>query len=160
MQARQTRAFGILVVALLCWAALALAPRAQAADPSWVQTRSAGDVHATMQRLEQAVQAADLRVFARIDHSAAAHEVGMELRPTELLIFGNPKAGTLLMQCSQTAGIDLPLKMLVWQDAAGHTWLGYTDPQAIAQRHGVQHCPVVEKMRGLMHQLVEQAAQG
>ena len=75
--------------------------------------------------------------MARIDHAAAAAAIGMELRPTEVLIFGSPRAGTPLMQAAQTVGIDLPLKPLVWQDEDGTTWLAYNDPQWLAQRHGV-----------------------
>jgi len=93
----------------------------------------------TMNRLEAAVKAKGLTVFARIDHAAGAAEVGMSLRPTELLIVGNAKAGTPLMQSVQTTGIDLPLKALVWQDTAGTTWLSYNDPRWLAQRHGVNH---------------------
>jgi uncharacterized protein (DUF302 family) len=89
----------------------------------------------TMNRLEAAVQAKGMTVFARIDHAAGATAVGMPLRPTELLLFGNAKAGTPLMQSIQTIGIDLPLKALVWQDASGATWLSYNDPAWLAQRH-------------------------
>jgi uncharacterized protein (DUF302 family) len=78
-----------------------------------------------------------MTVFARIDHAAAAKEAGMTLAPTEVLIFGNPKGGTPLMQAAQTLGIDLPLKALVWQDGAGKTWIGYNDPRWLARRHGV-----------------------
>ena len=91
----------------------------------------------TMNRLEAAVKAKGLTVFARIDHAAGATEVGLPLRPTELLIFGNAKGGTPLMQSMQTIGIDLPLKALVWQDAAGSTWLSYNDPSWLANRHGL-----------------------
>jgi uncharacterized protein (DUF302 family) len=91
----------------------------------------------TMDRLEAEVRAKGMTVFARIDHAAGAAEVGLELRPTELMIFGNARGGTPLMQASQTAGIDLPLKALVWQDAAGKTWLSYNEPGWIAQRHGL-----------------------
>ena len=146
------------LILLLAWALIALMPRAQAQSAGWVQMRSAHDVPVTMQRLEQGVNAAGLNVFARINHAAAAAKVGMPLQPTELLIFGNPKAGTLLMQCSQTAGIDLPLKMLVWQDAESHTLIGYVDPEAIAQRHDASDCAVVPKMRELMHKLMQGAA--
>src|SRR5690348_15434049 len=90
-----------------------------------------------MDRLAAAVAEKGMTVLARIDHAGAAAKVGMELRPTEVLIFGNPKAGTPLMQAAQTMGIDLPLKALVWQDAAGKAWLGYNDPAWIARRHGV-----------------------
>lgn len=89
----------------------------------------------TMDRLETQVKSKGLTVFARIDHAAGAAGVGMQLRPTELLIFGNARAGTLLMQASQATGIDLPLKVLVYQDAAGKVWLSYNDPAWIAQRH-------------------------
>ena len=92
-----------------------------------------------MDRLEAAVKAKGLTVFARIDHAAGAAKVGLSLRPTELLIFGNAKGGTPLMQSNQTVGIDLPLKALVWQDASGDTWLSYNDPSWIAKRHGLGH---------------------
>jgi uncharacterized protein (DUF302 family) len=93
----------------------------------------------TMNRLEAAVKAKGMTVFARIDHAAGAAEVGLSLRPTELLIFGNAKAGTPLMQSSQTIGIDLPLKALVWQDGSGNTWLSYNDPSWLAKRHALGH---------------------
>jgi uncharacterized protein (DUF302 family) len=90
----------------------------------------------TMNRLEAVVKAKGLTVFARIDHAAGAAEVGLPLRPTELLIFGNAKGGTPLMQSAQTIGIDLPLKALVWQDASGNTWLSYNDPDWLANGTG------------------------
>ncbi len=93
----------------------------------------------TMNRLESAVKAKGMTVFARIDHAAGAAEVGLSLRPTELLIFGNAKSGTPLMQSMQTIGIDLPLKALVWQDGSGSTWLSYNDPSWLANRHGLGH---------------------
>jgi uncharacterized protein (DUF302 family) len=91
----------------------------------------------TMDRLEAETKAKGMTVFARIDHAAGAAEVGLSLRPTELLIFGNAKAGTLLMQANQAIGIDLPLKALVFEDAAGKVWLSYNDPHWLAQRHGL-----------------------
>jgi uncharacterized protein (DUF302 family) len=93
----------------------------------------------TMDRLEAEVKAKGLTVFARVDHAAGASEVGLPLQATELLIFGNAKGGTPLMQVAQTIGIDLPLKALVWQDAAGKTWLSHNDPDWLAQRHGLGH---------------------
>ena len=93
----------------------------------------------TMSRLEAAVKAKGMTVFARIDHAAGAAAVGLPLRPTELLIFGNARAGTPLMQSVQTIAIDLPLKALVWQDDAGSTWLSYSDPRWLAKRHGAGH---------------------
>ena len=91
----------------------------------------------TMDRLAAAVTTRGISIMARIDHAAAAAEIGMELRPTEVLIFGNPRAGTPLMQAAQTIGIDLPLKALVWQDEGGTTWLAYNDLRWLAQRHSV-----------------------
>ena len=91
----------------------------------------------TMNRLGAAVKAKGMTVFARIDHAAAASAVGLSLRPTEVLIFGNAKAGTPLMQSVQTVGLELPLKALVWQDPSGMTWLSYNDPAWLAQRHGL-----------------------
>ena|SRR5579871_4221639 len=90
----------------------------------------------TIDRLSTAVSTHGLTVLARIDHAAAAAGVGLDLRPTEVLIFGNPRAGTPLMQAAQTMGVDLPLRVLVWEDEAGKTWLSYNDPQWLARRHG------------------------
>jgi uncharacterized protein (DUF302 family) len=89
----------------------------------------------SLDRLEADLKTKGITVFARIDHAAGAASVGMPLRPTELLIFGNPKAGTPLMQSNQTIGIDLPLKLLGWQDADGKVWLTYGDPAWLARRH-------------------------
>ena len=89
----------------------------------------------TMNRLEAEVKAKGLTVFARVDHAAGAAEVGLPLRPIELLVFGNAKGGTPLMQSVQTIGIDLPLKALVWQDGSGTAWLSYNDPRYLAKRH-------------------------
>jgi uncharacterized protein (DUF302 family) len=83
------------------------------------------------------VKSKGLTVFAHIDHAAGAAQVGLPLRPTDLLIFGNAKGGTPLMQASQKVGIDLPLKILVWQDQAGITWLSYNDSNWLAKRHGL-----------------------
>jgi uncharacterized protein (DUF302 family) len=91
----------------------------------------------TMSRLEAEVKARGMTVFAHIDHAAGASAIGLPLRPTDLLILGNAKGGTPLMQSVQTIGIDLPLKILVWQDAAGSTWLSYNDPSWFAKRHGL-----------------------
>ena len=94
------------------------------------------DPKETMDRLAAAVTSRGISIMARIDHAAAAAAIGMELRPTEVLIFGNPRAGTPLMQAVQSVGIDLPLRALVWQDEGGTTWLGYNDPRWLAHRHG------------------------
>ena len=102
-----------------------------------ITIRSAFGPEETMSRLEAEVKAKGLTVFAHVDHAAGANEVGLPLRPTDLLIFGNAKGGTPLMQAEQTIGIDLPLKALVWQDASGVTFLSYNDPHFLARRHGL-----------------------
>jgi len=97
----------------------------------------------TVDRLVAEIEAKGMTVFARVDHAAGAREVGMALRPTEVVIFGNARGGTPLMQAVQTIGIDLPLKALAWQDADGKTWLSYNDPTWLAQRHGAANVAAV-----------------
>lgn len=92
-------------------------------------------VSETLDRLEKALKVINITVFARVDHAAGAASVAMPLRPTELLIFGSPRGGTPLMQSVQTVGIDLPLKVLAWQDAGGQVWLTYSDPGWFVRRH-------------------------
>jgi uncharacterized protein (DUF302 family) len=128
----------------------------QAAD-GLVAVKSPHSAQDTMNRLEATVKERGLNVFARIDHAAGAMKVGKTLRPTELLIFGNPQGGTPLMECAQTAGIDLPLKALVWQDDTAQVWLGYNDPAFLAQRHGALACPAVENLRKALSGLAEAA---
>jgi uncharacterized protein (DUF302 family) len=91
----------------------------------------------TMDRLHEEIRAHGMTVFARINHSAGAEQAGLKLAPTDLIIFGNARGGTPLMQAVQTVGIDLPLKALVWQDAAGQTSISYNEPVWIARRHGI-----------------------
>src|SRR5882762_9936447 len=114
----------------------------------------------TMDRLEAEIRAQRMTVFARIDHAGGAAEVGLKLAPTELIIFGNARGGTPLMQSVQTVGIDLPLKVLVWEDAGGKTWLSYNEPRWIAQRHGVANIePVVTKMAAALSAMAKKAAE-
>ena len=110
---------------------------------------------ATLDKFEALAKERGLIVFARIDHAAGAAKVGKSLRPTELLIFGNPQGGTPLMECAQTAGIDLPLKALTWEDAQGQSWLGFNDPVYLAKRHDAAACPVVENLRKALMGLAE-----
>jgi len=111
----------------------------QAAD-GLVALKSTRSAKETMDRMEHLVKQRGLTVFARIDHAAGAATIGKSLRPTEVLIFGNPQGGTPFMECAQSAGIDLPLKALVWEDASGQVWLGYNDPVYLAKRHHVPKC--------------------
>jgi uncharacterized protein (DUF302 family) len=141
----------LTAVALLTIMISLTGERAMAAD-GLITIRSAFGPEATMNRLEAEVRAKGLTVFAHVDHAAGAKAVGMPLRPTDLLIFGNAKGGTPLMQAEQTIGIDLPLKALVWQDAAGVTWLSYNDPYFLAQRHGLDDATkaAVEALSGAL----------
>lgn len=119
-------------------------------------------VRETMDRLEAEVKAKGLTVFARVDHAAGAAAVGLQLHPTELLIFGNARGGTPLMQANQVAGIDLPLKALVYQDSASKVWLAYNNPDWIARRHGLGAAvtPNVEALSKALDALVWGAAKG
>jgi uncharacterized protein (DUF302 family) len=95
-------------------------------------------VSTTVDRLESLLKEKGIMIFARIDFSGDAGRAGLQLRPEQMLIFGNPKSGTPLMQAVPTVGLDLPLKALAWEDAEGKTWLAYNDPKYIVQRHGVE----------------------
>jgi uncharacterized protein (DUF302 family) len=106
-------------------------------DRGLVHLNSPHSVLDTMNALEAAVRCRGLGVTARIDHRAAAADAGLTMRPTELLIFGNPKAGTPLMLASPLVAIDLPLKALSWQDAEGRVWLSFNSPQYIQERYGI-----------------------
>ena len=113
----------------------------------------------TIDRLETEIRAKGMKVFARIDHAAGAAEVGLTLRPTELIIFGNARGGTPFMQSVQTIGIDLPLKALVWEDASGKAWISYNEPSWLAQRHGVANSDaIVGKMTDLLRAITTTAA--
>src|ERR1700687_5867693 len=149
-----TRARAFALSAVMClWGA-----HAMAAD-GLTTIRSSYGPKDTMNRLEAEVKAKGMTVFARIDHAAGAAEAGMSLRPTELLIFGNAKGGTPLMQSAQTIGIDLPLKALVWQDAAGKTWISYNEPSWIVQRHGLGvRAEILDKMAAALSAISRAAA--
>jgi uncharacterized protein (DUF302 family) len=111
-----------------------------------IEVKSAFPAKETMNRFEETAKQRGLNIFARIDHAGGAAKIGKTLRPTEVLIFGNPQGGTPFMECAQTVGIDLPLKVLVWEDAQGQVWLGYNDPAYLARRHGSPDCPAVANL--------------
>ena len=110
---------------------------ALAGDGTVVTKPSKYSVSETLSRLEGAVKEKGMQIFARIDHGGEAKKVGLAMRPTELLIFGNPKGGTALMVAKPTAAIDLPMKALVWEDEEGKVWLTYNSPELLHERHGV-----------------------
>lgn len=135
----------MLLAGLAALAGLHASAQAQTAPTAQGLTalKSPYSAKETMDRFEAVVKEKNQLVFARVDHSAGGAKVNLALRPTELLVFGNPLGGTPLMQCAQTAGIDLPMKALVWQDEAGQVWLGYNDAAYLGQRHGVPQCPAL-----------------
>jgi uncharacterized protein (DUF302 family) len=134
----------------------ALVTVASAAD-GLVAVKSPHSAKATMDKLEATAKDKGLNIFARIDHAAGAAKIGQTLRPTEVLIFGNPQGGTPFMACAQSVGIDLPLKALVWEDAASQVWVGYNDPVWIAKRHGAETCAVVPNLQKALQGLTAAA---
>lgn len=116
-----------------------------------ISKKSTHSVSATIDKLENVLKKKGVTIFARIDHQKGAKSVGKELRPTELLIFGNPKLGAPLIQGQQTSGIDLPMKALAWEDADGNVWLTYNKPAAMADRHHIADKEkIIKKMTGAL----------
>lgn len=109
----------------------------QANDNGLINEPSNHSVDETTRRLQAALQAKDIALFALIDHSGEAEKVGIPMLPSKLLIFGNPRAGTPLMIAAPTAAIDLPIKILIWEDSDGKVWLSYNAPAYLARRHGI-----------------------
>lgn len=148
---------------LLLTSVLALSATLSFAQADGVITISSeSSVSATLDKLETALKSKGMNVFARVDHSGGAQKVGKSLDDTELLIFGNPKIGTPLMQCQRSIAIDLPQKMLAWQDDAGKVWLSYNDPLYLAKRHGLDMnnpCyPILEKVSKALSNFAMQAS--
>lgn len=125
-----------------------------------ITLQSSHSAKETADRLAAAIASHGLTLVARVDHAAAAAKTGLDLRPTEVLIFGNPAVGTLLMQDRQAIGFDLPLKALVWQDEAAAIWISYPDMDWLAKRYGLAPAtrPTVEKMASLIKAVAEEAA--
>jgi uncharacterized protein (DUF302 family) len=123
-----------------------------------ISVKSSHDVKVTADRLENILNQKGMNVFIRINHAAGAAKAGKELRPTELIVFGNPKVGTPLMQCSQSVAIDLPQKALIWQDEAGLVWLSYNDPDYLSERHGLNGCTeVIKKVKKALNNFAKAA---
>ncbi len=130
-------------------------------DDGLVTVACRHSVKEAIDRLEAALRAKGVTVFARVDHAAGAATVDMPLRPTEVLIFGNPKAGTPLMQEKQTIGLDLPLKILAWEDEKGSVWLTYNAPEWLARRYGLGDSakPAVEALSIVLANFAKAAAE-
>lgn len=142
---------------LLGIAAILLSSACLAADNGIVSKPSKYSVPETLLRLENVLKSKGLTVFARVDHSGEAERVGLKMRPTQLLIFGNPKTGTPLMIASPSVAIDLPLKALAWEDASGKVWLSYNDPAFLKQRHAIgdEYMKNIAGIVGLVDQALE-----
>ena len=127
-----------------------------------INTESRYSVHETIDRLEGLLKSKGIKIFARLDQAAEAQAVGLSLRPTELLIFGNPRGGTPLMLDKQSAGIDLPVKALAWEDAGGKVWLTYNDAAWIAERHALSEASAeaVRAMTAGLTMVTKAAAEG
>lgn len=123
---------------MLAFALLCLGINAWAEPEGFVSKASPYSVPETVDRLVTVVRSKGMTVFARLDHAAEAEKVGLKLRPTQLLIFGNPKGGTPLMVAAPTVAIDLPFKAIAWQDAEGKVHLGYNAPSYLKERHGIE----------------------
>ena len=121
------------------------------ADRGLINKPSQHSVEQTVEKLKNILQSKGIKLFALVDHSGEAEKAGMKMRPTKLLIFGNPKAGTPLMLAAPSVAIDLPLKILIWEDAAGKVWLTYNNPEFLRERHGLppdlmQNVSVIEAL--------------
>lgn len=110
---------------------------AQAGSKGIIDRASHHSVDETVDRLKTILQFKGVTLFALVDHSGEAEKVGMKMRPTKLLIFGSPKAGTPLMLATPSIAIDLPLKILVWEDGQGKVWISYNSPEYLRERHGL-----------------------
>lgn len=128
------------------------------AQEGLVSVESPHDVATTIDKLSAALESKGMSIFGRINHAQNAEKAELSLRATEVLIFGNPKIGTPLMNCAQTIAIDLPQKMLAWEDENGQVFLGYNDPMHLKTRHGVQGCDnVLETVSGALKNFAKAA---
>lgn len=137
MSARVTIGRAALAAILIAFAPVAFGAAALAQD-SMIVKESPHSVAETLDRLAKAAEAKGLKVFSRIDHAGGAKSAGLELRPTQLLVIGNPKVGTPLMQTDQRMALELPLRIASWQDANGTVWIGYWSPEVFAVQYGIQ----------------------
>ncbi|MDD9724701.1 DUF302 domain-containing protein [Roseovarius sp. SK2] len=146
----------------LTLAALTFMASPALADDDLMKVQASGDVASTMDALKAAVEGAGAKVFARVDHASGAEGVGMELAPSQVLIFGNPKLGTPAMQDDPLAGLYLPMKVLVYEDANGQVWLAYEDPEEMFDElDGIDDdAEYIQKMTGALGKLTQKAAGG
>ncbi|MEM6448656.1 MAG: DUF302 domain-containing protein [Cyanobacteria bacterium P01_D01_bin.123] len=140
-------------------AAIAFVAAPAVAAEGLVNVQSEFDVEETANRMESILEEKGLTLFNRIKHSEAAAGVGIELRDTELIIFGNPKVGSPLMQCQQSVAIDLPQKALIWEDEEGQVWISYNEPAYLEARHDIEGCEeVIENIGNALNGIAESAS--
>lgn len=151
--------FRMLGVAVTMVIALAAGDTARAEGEDLIVKESAADFAATVQRLQAEIEKRDATIVATVDHAAAAKASGLELRPTTVIIFGNPALGTPLMQGRQTAGIDLPLRVLIWEDASRSVQIGYWPPAQITDAHGIENLEdATDRMTAALNAITDAAA--
>ncbi|MBW4478509.1 MAG: DUF302 domain-containing protein [Tolypothrix brevis GSE-NOS-MK-07-07A] len=152
---------GLLALGLIVIPAYASKGMNKKANNGIVRVKSAFSVSETTERFESVAQQQGLKIVAKIDHAAGAKSINQELRPTQLIIFGNPATGTPLMQCNQTVGIDLPQKALIWQDEQGQVWFGYNSPKYLMARHQLKGCgeEAIQKIDNALSMLAQKVTQ-
>lgn len=149
----------IVILMAAAMIAITTGPAVRAESGDLVVKESAADFATTVERLQAEIEERGATIVATVDHAAAAQASGLELRPTTVIIFGNPALGTPLMQAGQTAGLDLPLRVLVWEEASGTVRIGYWPPSRIAEAHGLDDvAAVTDKMTGALGAITEAAA--
>lgn len=153
MKSKQiSRFYGFLLVCLMGSASVT----ASASD-AFIQKKSKYAVSETLDRLESILKKKGITIFARVDHAAGAKNVGLEMTDTQLLIFGNPKMGTPLMNEQRLVGLDLPMKVLAWKDASGQTWIAYTSPDELKSRHRLKNEKIIDKMKNALNGMTDKA---
>ncbi|MEQ1661120.1 MAG: DUF302 domain-containing protein [Thiobacillus sp.] len=136
-----------------------LAPQVHA-DAGLITHSSAHSAKVSLDRLEARAKENEMTIFTRIDHAVGAKSINQELRPTEVLIFGHPKGGTMLMKCTQEFGVDLPMRVLAWEDEMGKTWLSYRDPASLGHNYSNPMCGMaLKRMSSKLDELVKSAAE-
>ena len=137
---------------------LFIAVPAMAAD-GIINVQSESNVKETADRMEQLLAKKGMTIFKRVNHSASASKVGIELRDTELIMFGNPKVGSPLIKCQQSVAIDLPQKALIWEDDKNKVWISYNDPRYLQKRHSIAGCEeVIDKIEKALGNIVKSAS--
>jgi len=144
-------------IKVVCAALLLCFSFSSQAGDAYIVKKSPYSVDETLNRLEAVLKKKGIAVFARVDHKAGADKVGIDMRPTQLLIFGNPKMGTPLMNENHFMGLDLPMKALAWKDDGSQVWLAYLNPDELKQRHNIKNQKIINKMKQALNGLTNKA---